>query len=217
MGNENKPAAKRQLPEPVTLTTAQGSTERLRAANKRGNASFCKICVVGESGAGKTALVRWLAQNPFDPVHRPTIGVEFKDITLTLDAHAWKLQLWDWAGRAHWRTDAASFFGDAAAVILVVDCTKPGAESIGDAGMWMDQLRHHGSSSAPLILVATKQGLVEPTRLRELKTELIEFMQTHEAHHFIEVECSRVDDADRRAILTEMIVSRLPEAAITRL
>ena len=57
--------------------------------------------MVGEPGVGKTALVRWMAQSPFEPAYRPTVGVEHTDITLTLEAHAWKLQLWDWAGAPH--------------------------------------------------------------------------------------------------------------------
>eukprot|EP00658_Telonema_sp_P-2_P006668 TRINITY_DN12522_c0_g1_i4.p1 TRINITY_DN12522_c0_g1~~TRINITY_DN12522_c0_g1_i4.p1 ORF type:complete len:219 (-),score=50.98 TRINITY_DN12522_c0_g1_i4:218-874(-) len=216
----NSPAASPKKPHDAKgfrVSSALGSTDRIRdtrTLRDKGNASFCKVCVIGESKVGKTSLVNWLAHKPFDPKWQATVGVEQVCTTLTVEQHAWKLQLWDSAGIERYRINIATFFEDAAAAIVVVDCTKSAWDNIGNASMWRDQLLLHTKNDlTPILLVATKAGLTDQRKLQ--KSDLQEFILASNAH-YIEVECS-VPDEDMHTLLAELIVSNVPEKAITKL
>ncbi len=58
-----------------------------------------KIVFVGDSGVGKTSLLRREAENAFYQEHYATIGVEFKTKTYQVGKLSVKAQLWDTAGQ----------------------------------------------------------------------------------------------------------------------
>eukprot|EP00656_Telonema_subtile_P014410 TRINITY_DN17385_c0_g1_i1.p1 TRINITY_DN17385_c0_g1~~TRINITY_DN17385_c0_g1_i1.p1 ORF type:complete len:219 (+),score=55.42 TRINITY_DN17385_c0_g1_i1:174-830(+) len=197
------------------VSTAVGATDRIVAASTRGNASFCKVCVVGESQTGKTSVANWLARKPFESTWKPTVGVDHVNTTLTSgDQHAWKVQLWDSAGVEKYRINTATFYEGAGAAIVVVDTTKPAWDGIGNAAMWRDQLLLHTKNDfTPIIIVGTRAGFTEERKLH--KADLMDFLLSTNAH-YVEVECSQ-NDEDLRTLLTELVVNNVPEKAITRL
>ena len=60
-----------------------------------------KVLILGDSGVGKSALMRQYVKGAFDPSYKATIGVEFLNKQLTIDGEEAKLQIWD-----HRRTGA---------------------------------------------------------------------------------------------------------------
>ena len=56
-----------------------------------------KVILVGNSGTGKTAILKRFVDNEFQENHISTIGVDFKVKTLNLNGKKTKLQIWD-----HW-------------------------------------------------------------------------------------------------------------------
>ena len=80
-----------------------------------------KVLVLGESGVGKTMILRKLIQKPFDTKFRPTIGADF--FTVEGEANT-VLQLWDTAGQERFQSLGAAFYRGSDAVILVYDVTN---------------------------------------------------------------------------------------------
>lgn len=58
-----------------------------------------KIVFVGDSGVGKTSLLRREADNNFTEEHVATIGVDFKIRTYDVGKIKAKAQMWDTAGQ----------------------------------------------------------------------------------------------------------------------
>ncbi len=58
-----------------------------------------KIVFLGESGVGKTSLLRRVTQDIFTEEHLATIGVDFKIKNYEIDGINVKTQLWDTAGQ----------------------------------------------------------------------------------------------------------------------
>lgn len=63
-----------------------------------------KIVFVGDSGVGKTSLLRREAENIFTQDHLATIGVDFRIKTYTVGKLTVKAQLWDTAGQERFRS-----------------------------------------------------------------------------------------------------------------
>ena len=54
-----------------------------------------KIIVIGDSGAGKTCMIRRFTKNQFSPGYLSTIGVEFESKEITVEGKKIQLQIWD--------------------------------------------------------------------------------------------------------------------------
>ncbi len=57
-----------------------------------------KVIIIGDSGVGKTSILRRYVDSEFPEVHVNTIGVDFKVKTLMIGNKLVKLQIWDTAG-----------------------------------------------------------------------------------------------------------------------
>lgn len=63
-----------------------------------------KIVFVGDSGVGKTSLLRREAEKTFTQEHLATIGVDFRIKTYAVGKIVAKAQLWDTAGQERFRS-----------------------------------------------------------------------------------------------------------------
>lgn len=83
-----------------------------RTKSPTGNVPFdylAKLLMVGESGVGKSSLILRFTENAFEELS-PTIGVDFRIKTTTVDGKNVKLSLWDTAGQERFRTITASYY-----------------------------------------------------------------------------------------------------------
>jgi Ras-related protein Rab-1A len=63
-----------------------------------------KVVFVGDSGVGKTSLLRREADDAFSKEHLSTIGVDFRIKTYKVGKINAKAQLWDTAGQERFRS-----------------------------------------------------------------------------------------------------------------
>ena len=82
-----------------------------------------KIIVVGDSGVGKTALLRRYVRNEFSASYSSTIGADFMTKTLEIDNKSIVLQIWDTAGQERFQSLGNAFYRGSDACILVYDIT----------------------------------------------------------------------------------------------
>ncbi len=59
------------------------------------NKKSFKMIVIGNSGVGKTSLVRKFCKNTFSQNYNMTIGIEFESKDLNIDKEKVQLQIWD--------------------------------------------------------------------------------------------------------------------------
>jgi small GTP-binding protein len=103
-----------------------------------------KILVVGNIGAGKTAIVQRYAGNGFTENYKATIGVDFavkNDVTL-----------WDIAGQERFGNMTTTYYRGAEGAIVVVDWTN--RDSINAAEKWIYDL--NSKIDVPIVLFANK-------------------------------------------------------------
>ena len=98
-----------------------------------------KILTIGESGVGKTCILRRFVENKFSKNHLATIGIDFKTKTLNINNKEIKLKIWDTAGQERFRNITTQYYKGADGIVLVYDVTDDGSfEKIRD---WMAQIQ----------------------------------------------------------------------------
>ncbi len=92
-----------------------------------------KAIVCGETGVGKTCILKRLATQSYNSNEKSTIGVDF--VIRTFDSREsrrrFKLQLWDTCGAERFRSLVQSYFRGAHVLLFVFDlCKKESFEAI---------------------------------------------------------------------------------------
>ena len=102
----------------------------------------CKLVLLGDSGVGKTSLVRRIVFGKFEHDSQPTQSVGFmsKKIEVPSLAMSIKFEIWDTAGQEKFKSLAPLYYRDAEAAICVFDITNAGSlESLKNT--WVRDLR----------------------------------------------------------------------------
>lgn len=125
-----------------------------------------KILVLGDSGVGKSSLLRRYVDDKYEDTYISTIGVDFKIKTICLDGDVMiKMQLWDTAGQERFRSVTQSYYRGADGIFFVIDMTDlQTLRSLPSS--WIHDLVEHcgsldpGDPEAPaMILLANKADL----------------------------------------------------------
>ena len=124
-----------------------------------------KILTIGESGVGKTCILRRFVENKFLKNHLATIGIDFKTKTLNINNQEIKLKIWDTAGQERFRNITTQYYKGADGIVLVYDVTEESSyEKIRD---WMDQiLSNTERDEIGLVLLGNKCDM-EPRTVSE--------------------------------------------------
>ena len=124
-----------------------------------------KILTIGESGVGKTSILRRFVDNKFLKTHLATIGIDFKTKNLNINGQEIKLKIWDTAGQERFRNITTQYYKSADGIILVYDVTDEASfEKIRD---WMEQiLSNTQKDEIGLVLLGNKCDM-EPRNITE--------------------------------------------------
>ena len=124
-----------------------------------------KILTIGESGVGKTCVLRRFVENKFLKKHLATIGIDFKTKTLNINNQEIKLKIWDTAGQERFRNITTQYYKGADGIVLVYDVTDEASyDKIRD---WMEQiLSNTQQDEIGLVLLGNKCDM-EPRSVTE--------------------------------------------------
>ena len=124
-----------------------------------------KILTIGESGVGKTCILRRFVENKFLKNHLATIGIDFKTKTLIINKQEIKLKIWDTAGQERFRNITTQYYKGADGIVLIYDVTDDASyEKIRD---WMEQiLSNTKREDIGLVLLGNKCDM-EPRAVTE--------------------------------------------------
>ncbi|XP_064466458.1 ras-related protein Rab-22A-like [Ornithodoros turicata] len=116
-----------------------------------------KLCLLGNSGVGKSSIVQRFVYNTFNPAAESTIGASFMMKTLMLGDAVFKFNIWDTAGQERYRALAPMYYRGAAAAIIVYDITS--MESFNAVKTWVKELQTHGDYNVALGIAGNKCDL----------------------------------------------------------
>jgi len=134
-----------------------------------------KTILVGDSGVGKSCLLKRFTRNEFADHHLSTIGVDFGVKTIDLDGKVAKLQIWDTAGQERFRSITSSYYKGANVVLVVCDVTNP--DSFKNVKKWMEEIKKYANEDVQVLIVANKTDdmrhrLIDQAEANEVANEL---------------------------------------------
>lgn len=119
---------------------------------------LAKIIIIGDSSVGKSCLLFRMADRQWCSDTDPTIGVEFRSMTVEANKYIFKLQLWDTSGQERFKSIVRSYYTQGTGCLLVFDITNH--ESFTHLNDWYDDLKNKSTiCDSCILLVGTKSDL----------------------------------------------------------
>ena len=132
------------------------------------NLIVVKAVLIGDSGVGKTSMIKQFTLNIFDTSIQPSISSQFvaKEVNITDTKKTIKFDLWDTAGQELYRSLAKIFYKDAGIIIFVYDITsKLSFESLQK--YWYQQVSSNSLPNAIFALAGNKNDLYKDAEVDE--------------------------------------------------
>jgi len=113
-----------------------------------------KFIIIGDTGAGKSCLLRYFLEKTFKKGPNHTIGVEFGSKMINMGGKKVKLQIWDTAGQERFRSVTRSYYRGAVGCLLVYDITS--RETYNHLLTWLTDARTLARPDITVIVVGNK-------------------------------------------------------------
>lgn len=125
-----------------------------------------KIVLIGDSGVGKTNLLKQLTGKGFSSETKATIGVEFDSKKFIINNKKIKAQIWDTAGQERYRAITSAYYRGAHGALIIYDITKK--ESFKNSiKYWLNQVREFSNDELSIILIGNKIDLEDERIISE--------------------------------------------------
>ena len=125
-----------------------------------------KIVVIGDSGVGKTNLIRRFITDTFSNNSKATVGVEFTSKSYKINKHIFKIEIWDTAGEERYKSITSVYYKGAKGALIVYDVTSQ--ISFDNIGKWITEIRDKTSIDITLMIVGNK---IDLTQYREVSND----------------------------------------------
>ena len=136
-----------------------------------------QIIMIGESGVGKTSLIRRYTNNIFNSNHLETIGIEFYSREERINNKIIQIKFWDTAGQEIFHSLTKNFYRKADGIIIVFDVgNKESFEKIHD---WVKSVHDNIDTyrEIQMIIVGNKIDLEERQVTKEEGVKLSEYFE----------------------------------------
>ena len=125
-----------------------------------------KVVIIGDSGVGKTNLIKRFVSDTFSENSKATVGVEFLSKTYKINDHIFKIELWDTAGQERYKSITSVYYKGSKGALLVYDITSQ--ITFDNIGKWITEIRDKTSKDITLMMVGNKMDL---SQYREVSNE----------------------------------------------
>lgn len=116
-----------------------------------------KLLLLGDSGVGKSSLLRIMSGDKFSESMLATAGVDFKIRNIQIEDYDVALQVWDTAGQERFHRITATYYKGADGIILVYDVND--RNGFDNVGYWMNNIQQYANQLPAMLLVGNKIDL----------------------------------------------------------
>lgn len=129
-----------------------------------------KVAMIGDSGVGKTCILKRRKDNTFDDDSSPTIGASFVVLTENIGNNSIDLAVWDTAGQEKFHALSPYYIRDSYAIIFVYSVDDE--VSFNSIDNWYKIVINNLNSVDPyFILVANKNDLYDTDKKKVSEEE----------------------------------------------
>ena len=113
-----------------------------------------KVVVVGDSGVGKTNLIKRFVTDTFAKDSKATVGVEFMSKTYIINKEIFKIEIWDTAGQERYKSITAAYYKGAKGAMIVYDVTNQ--NTFDNVNKWCQEIKDKASKNINLMMIGNK-------------------------------------------------------------
>ena len=157
-----------------------------------------KIVLAGNTYVGKTSIADNFVDNIFKKNTDTTIGVDFKSRIFQVDNIKFKIQIWDTAGQAKFRSICKSYYRCGDAILLVFDLSN--YETFYDLRFWLQDISS-GNPDASVFIIGNKADL--PNKVVK-KEDIDEFINENNLNY---IDCSAKTSENINNIFEQVIIN----------
>jgi len=140
-----------------------------------------KYIILGDSGVGKTSLIKRYSKNVWDPNVEETIGVAFESLVCDIFNTKVRLHIWDTAGQERYRALTKMYYRETMGIICVFDMSSE--KSFEALGKWMSDIRENCDNCVQIIILGNKSDLLESSYVIP-KTKIENFCKANNVTYF---------------------------------
>ena len=118
-----------------------------------------KVVVVGDSGVGKTNLIKRFINDTYNKDSKATVGVEFLSKTYLINQEVFKIEIWDTAGQERYKSITAAYYKGAKGAMIVYDVTNQ--TSFDNVDNWANEIKEKAARNINLMIVGNKTDLTD--------------------------------------------------------
>eukprot|EP00879_Flechtneria_rotunda_P011057 GHRR01011553.1.p1 GENE.GHRR01011553.1~~GHRR01011553.1.p1 ORF type:complete len:211 (+),score=49.86 GHRR01011553.1:680-1312(+) len=167
-----------------------------------------KVISMGETGVGKSCLIKRYCEEKFISKYIPTIGVDYGVKPVKFGDHEVRVSLWDLAGATDYLEVRNEFYKDSQAALLVYDVTNRLTFDALDS--WLEECQKFGATKNMAVFVAASKVDIPGRKVTEKEGR--EWASTHNFPYF---EVSAASGRGVKALFSGMfsaIINQLPQA-----
>ena len=188
---QGKPAAKKkltpeeqaekELEDSMRLPSANSAQAKQSEENKGEEYDvYVKILLLGDSGVGKTCLLRRYQEDNYKHDFISTVGIDYKTHYCNVEGKRVKCQIWDTAGQERFHVITRAFYKGSHGIVLVYDITDK--ETFKNIEYWMKNISQHANYNVQKLLVGNKADLGKKRQTQ--KSEAGEVAEKHGCAYF---------------------------------
>ena len=142
-----------------------------------------KVVFLGNSGVGKTSVIKFEIDNKFQPKTQPTSIFQYFSKKCQICEKIIHLQIWDLGGDATYEKVMTNFY--TAALCIFVVFSLEDKNSFYDLERWINNIKNEYQSDLPfIILVGNKKDMVENRKVT--KEEIDDFIYKNNIEQYYE-------------------------------
>ncbi len=126
-----------------------------------------KIIFVGDSGVGKTTMIKNLNEEPYKDLNESSIGIDFYSKKIKYKGTEIRLQIWDTAGQEKYRGLIPSYIRNAALIFLIYDISSK--ESFNNLTQWIEFINSYEKTK--IVLCGNKIDLENERKVSKKQGE----------------------------------------------
>ena len=126
-----------------------------------------KLILAGDSGVGKSSILKRAVQNKFDENYQATIGFEFLLMHFLVNELKIKLQIWDTCGQETYRSLIQGFYRNTSLALVVYDINK--TKTYESLESWLKDIRDHTQQDLPIFVIGNKIDLQRMVSFEDAK------------------------------------------------
>ncbi|KAF8366023.1 hypothetical protein PRIPAC_83852 [Pristionchus pacificus] len=194
-------------------SSGDGEASNLPANSKYLETLMIQLILIGDSGVGKTCILKRYVGDTFQNSTLHTFGVDFKFKRIVMNGEKIDLQIWDTAGQERFNSITASYYRNADGIALVYDITK--YDSFEIITQRMRDIRENAPENVSMILLGNKSDIDEE---RTVSREAAEQVASDLSIPFMEISAKEninIDQAFRD--LVDIILNKKTHDDATKL